>query len=57
MVLVHDTSSECAIQMVCSFIETPLMVIKLWSGHKKALQMIKGKELQKYPKQSYGSCA
>ena len=34
-----------------------LMVVKLHSGHEKALQMIKGKQLQQYPKQSYGTCA
>ena len=43
MVLVHETSSECALQMYEVFVEIPQMVIKLYSGHEIALQMIKGK--------------
>ena len=43
MVLVYDTSSECALQMYEVSVEMPLTIIKLKSGHEIALQMIKRK--------------
>ena len=46
MVHVHDMSSEYAVQMFEVSFWIPLTVIKLYSGHEIALQLIKGKWLQ-----------
>ena len=43
MVLVHDTSSYCALQLFELSFKIALMVVNLQNGREIALQLIKGK--------------